>query len=132
MTHTADSGMGSLSDRLGIEVVTTGPGRVVLRMPVEGNTQPYGLLHGGASAVLAEQAGSMAAAMHAGRDRLAVGLDLNCTHHRGATSGTVTAVATPISEGRTIASYDIRITDEADRPVCSARLTCLIRAVTPG
>ena len=132
MTHTADSGMGSLSDRMGIEVVMIEPGRVVLRMPVEGNTQPYGLLHGGASAVLAEQAGSMAAAMHAGRDRLAVGLDLNCTHHRGATSGTVTAVATPISEGRTIASYDIRITDEADRPVCSARLTCLIRAVTPG
>ncbi len=123
--------MGALAERMGIEVVEAGPGRVVLRMPVEGNTQPYGLLHGGASAVLAEQAGSVAGSLHAGPDRLIVGLDLSCTHHRGVTSGTVTAVATPLSEGRTIAAYEIRIADDAGRPVCTARLTCLMRSRTP-
>ncbi|MDO8307866.1 MAG: PaaI family thioesterase [Actinomycetota bacterium] len=126
-----DSGpdMGALGTKMGMQLVEARPGRVVATMPVEGNTQPYGLLHGGASAVLAESVGSIAAWLHGGPDSAPVGVDLSCTHHRAVRSGTVTAVATPLSEGRTVASYDIRITDEQGRPVCTARLTCLIRAV---
>ena len=127
MTSNMDLGMGALSERMGIELVEARPGRVELRMPVEGNTQPYGLLHGGASAVLAEQAGSIAAALHAGPENIVVGGGLSCTHHRGAREGTVTAVATPLSEGRTVCTYDIRISDDAGRPVATGRLTCLVR-----
>lgn len=121
--------MGALSDRMGIEIVEAVPGRVVLRMPVAGNTQPHGLLHGGASAVLAEQAGSVAGTLHAGPGRIAVGLELSCTHHRAVTHGMVTATATPLSQGRTVASYGIRITDDDEHLVCTARFTCLIRPV---
>lgn len=131
MTSNMDLGMGALSERMGIELVEARPGRVELRMPVEGNTQPYGLLHGGASAVLAEQAGSIAAALHAGPENIVVGVDLSCTHHRGAREGTVTAVATPLSEGRTVCTYDIRVSDDAGRPVATGRLTCLVRPL-PG
>jgi uncharacterized protein (TIGR00369 family) len=119
--------LGALADRMGMQLVEAARGRVVATMPVEGNTQPYGLLNGGASAVMAETIGSIAAALHAGPGHYPVGLDLNCTHHRAVTEGVVTGIATPITEGRTIASYDIRMTDDAGRPVCSARLTCLIR-----
>ena len=124
--------LGPLADGMGIALTEARPGRVVATMPVEGNTQPYGLLHGGASAVLAETIGSVAAALHAGQGYMVVGVDLNCTHHRALREGTVTAVATPLSEGRTVASYDIRVVDEAGRPVCTARLTCLIRPVPAG
>jgi 1,4-dihydroxy-2-naphthoyl-CoA hydrolase len=122
--------LGELADRMGIRLVESAPGRVVATMPVDGNTQPYGLLNGGASAVLAETIGSVAAALHAGPGSYVVGLDINCTHHRAVRDGVVTGIATPISEGRTVASYDIRITDGDERPVCTARLTCLIRPVT--
>lgn len=119
---------GALADRMGVELLEAAPGRVVARMPVEGNTQPYGLLHGGANAVLAEQVGSICAAIHAGPDNMVMGIELSCTHHRAATQGFVTAVATPLHEGRTVASYEIRIVDNDGRAVCTARLTCLIRA----
>jgi 1,4-dihydroxy-2-naphthoyl-CoA hydrolase len=121
--------LGALADRMGITILEAAPGRVVASMPVDGNTQPYGLLNGGASAVLAETLGSVAGSLHAGPDHYVVGLDLNCTHHRAVRQGSVTGVATPITEGRTIASYDIRVTDDDGRPVCTARLTCLIRAL---
>src|SRR5262245_47760763 len=112
---------------MGIEFVETTPERVVARMPVEGNTQPYGVLHGGASCVLAETAGSLGAALFAGLDRLTMGIEINATHHRAATEGHVTAVATQLHGGRTLASYEIIITDDQDRRVCTARLTCVIR-----
>jgi 1,4-dihydroxy-2-naphthoyl-CoA hydrolase len=118
---------GSLGVRMGIEFLEYDAQRVVARMPVEGNTQPYGLLHGGASCVLAESLGSMGAAAHAGPDKLVVGVDINATHHRGAAAGYVTGVATPVHLGRTIATYEIVITDDQDRRVCTARLTALIR-----
>jgi uncharacterized protein (TIGR00369 family) len=111
---------------MGIEILEARPERVVGRMPVDGNTQPFGLLHGGASCVLAEGVGSYAAAMHAMPDRIAVGVDINATHHRGVREGFVTAVATPAHRGRQTASYDIVITDEQGRRVCTARLTCLL------
>ncbi|NUW34375.1 hotdog fold thioesterase [Nonomuraea sp. SMC257] len=118
---------GTLPERMGIEFVEAGAERVVARMPVEGNTQPYGLLHGGASAVLAETLGSVGAAIHAGPERIAVGIELNATHHRSATSGHVTGVATRLHGGRTLATYHIEITDDQGRLVCTSRLTCILR-----
>jgi uncharacterized protein (TIGR00369 family) len=130
---TADSmPLGALCERMGVRLIEARKGRVVATMPVKGNTQPFGLLNGGASAVLAETLGSIAAALHAGPGRYPVGLDLNCTHHRSVREGFVTAVATPLSEGRTIASYDIRVSDQEGRAICSARLTCLIRDLESG
>ena len=102
--------------------------RVVGTMPVEGNTQPYGLLHGGASVVLAETLGSTGAAIHAGPDKLSVGVDINATHHRAARSGTVTGVATPVHLGRTMATYEVVITDEDGKRVCTSRITCTLVA----
>ncbi len=104
-----------------------GAERTVARMPVAGNTQPYGLLHGGASAVLAESIGSIASALHAGPNRIALGLELNCTHHRAMREGFVTGTATALVRGRSVASYAITVTDDAGALVCTARLTCLLR-----
>ncbi|MEV4874264.1 hotdog fold thioesterase [Streptomyces syringium] len=118
---------GHLGERMSVTVVEAAPERIVGTMPVEGNTQPYGLLHGGASAVLAETLGSVGAMLHGGPGRFAVGVDLNCTHHRGVRSGMVTGVATPVHRGRSTATYEIVITDDQDKRVCTARLTCLIR-----
>jgi len=123
---------GHLGTRMGVQVLEASAERVVGTMPVEGNTQPYGLLHGGASAVLAETLGSVGAMLHGGITKLAVGVDLNCTHHRGARSGLVTGVATPVHRGRSTATYEIVITDEQDKRVCSARLTCLLRDAPNG
>lgn len=113
-----------LHQRMGIEITEAGPERVVGTMPVDGNTQPFELLHGGASCVLAEGLASIAANLNTGPDRLAVGVDINATHHRGVRSGTVTGVAVPLHRGRTVASYQVTISDEQDRRVCTARLTC--------
>ena len=119
-------GMGALNDRMGIELLEISPERVVATMPVEGNTQPYGLLHGGASVVLAETLGSVGSGLHAYPDRFSVGVDINATHHRSAASGTVTGVATAIHLGRTTASYEVVISDEAGRRVCTSRITCAL------
>ncbi|SED82391.1 PaaI family thioesterase [Jiangella alba] len=121
-----------LDTRMGIEYVEASAERVVARMPVEGNTQPFGLLHGGASCVLAESAGSVAANLHGAPDKYAVGVDINATHHRGVRSGHVTAVATPAHLGRSSASYEIVISDDDGRRVCTARLTCFLIPIEPG
>lgn len=126
------SPLGPLGERMGMRLVEASPQRVVITMPVAGNTQPYGLLHGGANAVLVETAGSIGAGLHAGPGQMVVGLDISCTHHRAAREGTVTAVAEPLSLGRTVTSYDVRITDDQGRAVSSGRLTCLIRPATPS
>ena len=122
----------SLNTRMGIEIIEASPSRIVGRMPVEGNTQPYGLLHGGASVVLAESLGSIGSAIHAGPDRIAVGVDINATHHRAAHSGFVTGVATPVSLGRTLCSWEIVVSDDQGRRVCTSRITCLLRERPPG
>jgi 1,4-dihydroxy-2-naphthoyl-CoA hydrolase len=122
----------TLSGRMGIKIVEASPGRVVGTMPVAGNTQPYGLLHGGASCVLAESLGSLGAALHAGPDRVTVGIEISATHHRGATQGEVTGVATLLHGGRTLTTYEIVITDDRGRRVCTSRLTCLLRDAVPG
>jgi 1,4-dihydroxy-2-naphthoyl-CoA hydrolase len=116
-----------LDDKLGIEIVDYDPDHVVGTMPVEGNQQPYGLLHGGATCSLVETVGSWAAALSAGPDRQVVGIELNASYLRSATSGTVTAVCTPVRRGRTLATYLIEVADDLGRPTASARLTCLVK-----
>ena len=118
-----------LSERMQIAITEVSPERVVGTMPVEGNTQPFGLLHGGASCVLAETLGSVAATMHAQEafGGYAVGLEISATHHRSARTGTVTGVATAVHRGGTVATYEIVITDESGQRVCTARLTCVLR-----
>ena len=123
---------GTLAGRMGITIVSASASRVVATMPVEGNTQPHGLLHGGASCVLAETIGSLGAFLHAGAGRMVVGIEISATHHRSASDGEVTAVATLAHGGRTLATYEIVITDTAGRRVCTSRLTCLIRDQVPG
>ncbi len=123
---------GTLACSMGIKILSASAGEVVATMPVAGNIQPYGLLHGGASCVLAETIGSLGAALHAGPGRVVVGIEINATHHRGAREGEVTAVATLAHGGRTLATYDIVILDPGGRRVCTSRLTCLIRDQVPG
>ena len=118
---------GELSKKLGIEFTELTVERLVATMPVEGNTQPAGLLHGGASVALAETLGSIGAALHAGPGKMVVGLDINATHHRAMTSGIVTGTATPLHLGRSTAVYEIVLTDEAGRRICTSRITCMIR-----
>jgi uncharacterized protein (TIGR00369 family) len=122
-------GPGGLPGRIGITLSEASPERVVGSMPVEGNTQPYGLLHGGASCVLAETLGSVGAALHAARTHggIAVGVDINATHHKSTRSGMVTGVATSLHLGSATATYEIIITDDAGTRLCTARLTCLLR-----
>ncbi|WP_052022441.1 PaaI family thioesterase [Actinotalea ferrariae] len=113
-------------ERMGIQVLEAGPARVVGTMPVSGNTQPYGLLHGGASVVLAETLGSYGAMLHAGPGRRAVGVEVGASHHRAATAGVVTGTATALHLGGTTAVYEIVVEDSRSRRVCTARLTCLL------
>ena len=124
---------GTLPSRMGITVTAASPEQVTGTMPVDGNIQPYGLLHGGASCVLAESLGSLGAALQAGPGRFAVGIEISATHHRAVAEGVVTGVATRVHGGRTTATYEIAISDDRGRRVCSARLTCLLRdQVPPG
>jgi 1,4-dihydroxy-2-naphthoyl-CoA hydrolase len=119
--------MGPLNEKLGIELVEVTPERITATMPVEGNQQPYGLLHGGASVVLAESLGSVGSALHAEPlGKLAVGVDINATHHRSARSGVVTGVATPVHLGRSSACWEVVISDERGKRVCTARITCAL------
>ncbi|MFZ2503977.1 MAG: hotdog fold thioesterase [Nocardioides sp.] len=117
-------GFGALVRRLEIEFLEMSRDRVVATMPVAGNTQPFGLLHGGASVALAESLGSIGGALHGYPTSAPVGVDINATHHRAVTSGLVTGVATPLHLGRRMTTWEIVITDEADRRVCTARITC--------
>lgn len=120
----------TLNDRMGIVFSEASPERCVATMPVAPNRQPYGLLHGGASAVLAETLGSYAAALGAAlKKKMAVGIELNCTHHRSAREGSVTGTATPIHLGSSVATYGIEIVDDAGEKICTARLTCMLIAL---
>jgi len=121
--------MGALNDKMGFELLKITPEEVIGRMPVAGNTQPYGLWHGGASCVLAETLASLGSFMYAQPEKVSVGVDINATHHRSVTAGWVTGTATALRLGNTVASYEIVITDDADRRVCTARVTCQL--VTP-
>ena len=115
-----------LDDKLGIEIVDFDPDRLVATMPVAGNEQPFGLLHGGATCSLVETIGSWAAMIGAGPGRKAVGIELNATYVKAATYGVVTAVCTPVRRGRTLATFLIQVTDDQGSTTASARLTCMI------
>jgi len=123
-----ERGSGALDQKMGIEILEASPQRLVGRMPVAGNTQPVGLLHGGAHVVLAESLGSIGTQLHAGPDRRIVGVDINATHHKSATEGFVTGVATAVTLGKTLCVYEIVITNEAGERTCTSRITCLILA----
>lgn len=116
-----------IHDRLGIQITEARPGRVVGTMPVAGNTQPYGVLHGGASILLAESLASFAAAIAAGGDAPVFGIEVSASHHRSARSGTVTGTATPLHTGRTLSTWQVQVTDDQGRLLCTARVTCLLR-----
>ncbi|NDE71331.1 MAG: PaaI family thioesterase [Actinobacteria bacterium] len=123
-----ERGRGALDQKMGIEIIEASPQRLVGTMPVEGNTQPLGLLHGGANVVLAESLGSIGTQLHAGPHRRIVGVDINATHHKSATSGIVTGVATAVTLGKTLCCYNVEITNEQGERTCTARITCLILA----
>jgi 1,4-dihydroxy-2-naphthoyl-CoA hydrolase len=116
-----------LDDKLGIQITDYDPDRLVATMPVAGNEQPHGLLHGGATCALMETVGSWAAALHAGPAKQVVGIELNASYLRSATSGVVTAVCTPVRRGRTLATFLIEVSDEQGRPTATGRLTCLTK-----
>jgi 1,4-dihydroxy-2-naphthoyl-CoA hydrolase len=118
--------LGELDVKMGVRILEQSAERVVATMPVEGNRQSFGLLHGGASVAFAEALGSWAAVIHAGPGRSAVGVDINATHHRSASTGLITGVATAIRLGRTIASHEIVVTDDEGNRLCTARITNLI------
>jgi uncharacterized protein (TIGR00369 family) len=124
-------GIGALAEKMGIEFLEFSVERAVARMPVEGNTQPAMLLHGGAYVVLGESLGSMAANLFAGEGRLAVGIEINATHTRSATSGYVTGVCTPIHLGRTLTTHEIAVTDDQGRRCSTIRITNLVKDLRP-
>ena len=116
-----------LDEKLGVELLEVTPTRAECRCPVEGNTQPFGLWHGGASCVLAETLASLAAAAEVGPDGSVTGVDINATHLRSARTGWVTGVATAIRIGGTLATYDVTITDDSAAQLCAARITVYLR-----
>jgi len=124
----SELGISTIDQRMGITILEATPARLVGTMPVEGNTQVRGILHGGANVVLAESLGSIGTALHAGLDRRIVGVDINATHHKSVSKGIVTGVATPIHLGNTVCTYEIVITNEEGERTCTARITCLILA----
>ncbi|WP_221090999.1 PaaI family thioesterase [Deinococcus aquaedulcis] len=121
---------GTLGARLGIEFTQVGRERVVARMPVEGNRQPAGRLHGGANLALAEELASVGSWLNLDPQRqVAVGVDLNGTHVRGVTDGWVTGEGILAYQGRTVLVWTIEIKDERGRVTSMARCTCNVIAV---
>ena len=121
-----------LAERLGIEWLEISSERVVARMPVEGNVQPYGILHGGATAALCETVASVGTAVGVGAEKRVTGVELNINHLRAVTNGQVTATGTPLHVGRTTAVWDMRVHDDDDRLIAVSRLTLAIRDTVPS
>ena len=120
-------GIGELAQKMGIEIQELSAERAVATMPVAGNTQPRGLLHGGAYLVLGETLGSFAANVWASPDGYAVGIEISASHSKSATEGLVTAVATAISLGKTLTVHEIVVTNEKGDRCSTVRITNLIR-----
>ena len=116
-------GVGALAEKMGIEILEMSAERAVGRMPVAGNTQPVGILHGGAHVVLAETLGSVAANVHAGAGRLAMGIELNASHSRSASAGWVTGTCTSVHLGRTLTTHLVVMTDDDGRLLSTVRIT---------
>ncbi len=120
-------GLGALAEKMGIQLLELSAERAVATMPVSGNTQPLGLLHGGAHVVLAESLGSFAANVHAHPWGYAVGIELSATHHSSITEGLVTGTCVAIKLGKTLTSHEISMTDESGRLLSTVRITNFIR-----
>ena len=128
----AESVVSPLDDKLGLTITELTAEKVVGSIPVEGNQQPFGLLHGGASGVLVETLASMGAMAHGHPGRAGVGVDLNVTHVRAAKKGRVTGTATAVHLGRTVVVYAVDIVDDEGRTTATGRLTCqMISLPTP-
>lgn len=125
-------GLGALAERMGIELIELSAERAVATMPVEGNTQPIGLLHGGAHVVLAESLGSFAANVHAHPWGYAVGIELNASHHGSISEGLVTGTCTAVKLGKTLTTHEIKMTDEQGRLLSTVRITNYLRPKPSG
>ena len=123
-------GLGPLAEKMGIQLLELSAERAVATMPVEGNTQPLGVLHGGAHVVLGESLGSFAANVWAHPEKIAVGIEVNASHSRSATSGLVTAVCTAVSLGKSLTTHEIVITDEEGRRLSTIRITNYLKEKT--
>ncbi|QBE50405.1 hotdog fold thioesterase [Leucobacter triazinivorans] len=130
LAYVRERGLGALADRMGIEMTEFTRERAVAMMPVEGNTQPIGLLHGGAYVVLGETLGSMHANFVAPEGHVGVGVDINATHTGSATSGIVTGVCTPIKLGRSVAVHEIIVSDEQGRRCSTVRITNFYKRIS--
>jgi 1,4-dihydroxy-2-naphthoyl-CoA hydrolase len=119
-----------LDDKMGTEWIEVTPTRAEARCPVEGNTQPFGLWHGGGSCVMAEALASLAASAEVGPKGAVTGVDINATHLRGARDGWIRGVATAIRIGGTLATYDVSLTQEGGEQICAARITVFLRRST--
>lgn len=122
---------GRLAERMDIRFHELTPGRAVATMPVEGNTQPIGLLHGGAHVVLAETLGSFAATLHAGPGRVALGIEVNASHSQSVSTGFVTGTCTALSLGRSLTVHEVVVTDEQGNRLSTLRITNLLRSLPP-
>ena len=123
-------GLGALAETMGMEMLELSAEHAVATMPVEGNTQPFGLMHGGAFVVLAETLGSFSANFFAiPQGKMAVGIEVNASHSRSATSGLVVGVCEAIHLGGTLTTHQITITDDAGRRVSTVRITNFLQAL---
>lgn len=120
-------GLGALADRMGIQLVELSAERAVATMPVDGNTQPIGILHGGAHVVLAESLGSFAANVHAHPWGYAVGIELNASHHASISEGVVTGTCTAVKLGRSLTTHEIKMTDEKGTLLSTVRITNFLK-----
>jgi uncharacterized protein (TIGR00369 family) len=126
----AQRGAGALAEKMGIEILELSAERAVATMPVEGNTQPIGLLHGGAYLVLGETLGSFAANVWAYPNGHAVGIEISASHTKSATKGLVTGTATAISLGKTLTVHEVVVTNDSGERLSTVRITNLIRRST--
>ena len=122
-----DTRGGELSVKMGIDFIELSAAHSVARMPVEGNRQVVGLLHGGAHVVLGESLGSISAAIHAGPGRLAVGIEVNASHSRSISDGFVIATCDALTLGRTLTTHEIVVRDEQERRLSTIRITNMLR-----
>lgn len=127
MTFLHRIGTGALAEKMGIEFTEFSIERAVATMPVEGNTQPLNLLHGGAYVVLGETLGSMCANLHGGEGKIAVGIEISASHTGSATHGLVTGVCTPVHLGRTLTVHEIVVSDETGKRCSTIRITNFIK-----
>jgi|SRR5690554_1475103 len=124
------TGGGELSVKMGIEFLELSAEHSVARMPVSGNRQVVGLLHGGAHLVLGESLGSISAAIHAGPGRVALGIEISASHSRAVSDGHVVATCDAISLGRTLATHEIVVRDEAGNRLSTVRMTNYLKDAT--